>query len=126
VSNSTLQKLLREWQKTLRLQDWRVVAKFASPMEFQNGGAVGECHVSALLKQAEVLLLDDEHLAGERLFNADIEVSLVHELLHLPLQAWTRNNSARDEQDPRYWQAEQAIEQIALALVGLKRGGRIE
>jgi hypothetical protein len=127
MTDSTLQRLLKEWKHVLRLEDWRVVARFASPMEFENGGAVGEASVSASLKQATIFLLNDGDLRGESLFNQDIETTLVHELLHLHTQSWTRNAGDESGGDPRYWESERAIEAIALGLVGLKRGvGRVE
>jgi hypothetical protein len=119
-SQRKLDGLRREWQKLLRLQDWRIVSKFVNPEilkeRTQEEKAVGACGAFAETKEAEIIILgpqywSEEYDARER----DVEDTIVHELLHCHFAPFEGKN------DAVALQHEQAIEAITEALLVLKR-----
>ena len=114
ISQRKLDDLRREWQKLLRLQDWKISAKFATNGE--TCGDLGECSFIAEAKTAKIMILaSDEVIDDEHHRKQDVENTLVHELLHCHFAPFFSGNKAV------MLQQEQAIESIAGALVGLKR-----
>lgn len=113
-SQRKLDELRREWQKILRLQDWKISSKFVSAKELTDG--LGECEHLATAKTAKILILNPSEMdhAAEGI-RGDPEDTLVHEMLHCHFSPFQSANKAVKLQQ------EQAIEAIAGALVGLKR-----
>lgn len=102
------------WQQILRLQDWDVKVRIVRSREMRYPDAEGECRINADLKRVVILLLDPQDYDDE--WPQDHEATLVHELIHIhmvPLKI--------DPESPENTALEQAIEMLALALVGLRR-----
>lgn len=118
ISQRKLDELRREWQKTLRLQDWKITSKFVTPGEMPKGyqDSVGYNEIKLHAKQSNIKILDPELANAERRERAaDVEDTLVHELIHCHVQPfWTPD-------EPMNTLIEQMIEVVAGALVGLKR-----
>ena len=119
ISQRTLDKLRREWQKRLGLLDWKISSKFIEnkediPEHFADAVAWNECLPEAKESRINIIRLNllDE---GNQERGSDVEDSLVHELLHCYFeQFWgeTNNNAMLKEQ---------AIEALTRALLELKR-----
>lgn len=76
-------KLLKEWQKRLSMQDWRITLKTGcSPDEMKIDESSGCVAWSESTKTAFIQILDPIYY-GERVTDFDFEQTLVHELLHL-------------------------------------------
>lgn len=118
VSQRQLDVLRREWQKRLRLQDWKITSRFVAPGDRPENmhDAVGYNFINEAAKEGRISILDPE-LAddGEMERSEDIENTLVHELLHCHLAPFFT------EEEPEATLMEQAIELLAGALCELKR-----
>jgi hypothetical protein len=119
-------ELLAEWQERMRLQDWDIeVAVFRS---FDMGdGTRGEIRPQRSKRMAIVKLLlpgdEDPVRQPERETGKayDLELSLVHELAHIPLLPWHDGKEwdGKDD-DPRYIELEVAVDLFAKALYRAK------
>jgi hypothetical protein len=113
-------RLLTEWQKRLRLRDWNVKCTI-EPYPEVNGYGRTTCSLS--LKEACIRICDpaDEQFIKEmNLGTADLEVTLVHELLHLHGETFD-HVVVKKKQRAEHCGLEQMIECTAQALVALKR-----
>lgn len=118
MTDERLKELCALWQKRLRLQDWRIDARFADSGEMD--GAQGDAHFQREKKVGVIRILKPEafdetdhyHKAFPDLF--DPERTLVHELLHAPLDGLF--DLPDDAGELVLAAQEQAIEQITDAL----------
>jgi hypothetical protein len=114
------QKLLTEWQKRLRLQDWRIHLRFARQAQMSESQVTGNCRVFNPSKMAWITLLEkvDHYPYTDLLTNevgkVDTEHDIVHELLHITLDKWPHDKGHANDD------VEVAIETIADALMALK------
>jgi hypothetical protein len=103
------------WQKRLNLQDWNisVVVVRASDLKPRT---LGNIHWDADKKKAVIRVLDpvDYNNMPTKDMLADIEFTVVHELIHLELSSLPRSEASRSEE-------EHAVNQIARALLELDR-----
>lgn len=112
-----LDKLCAKWQKLLRLQDWAVsiVYKRACDMDGKHGWCCPRLNMkSATIKVLDVMDYDGREL-GANGIALDIEVTVVHELLHLHFILLDESTGANGTL------FEQAIEILAVALVDLDK-----
>ena len=103
--------LLEYWQRQLRLQDWDIDVEIVRPLAIE--GKAGDTRTTREVRQAWIRISDPS--LSEQDFPEhflDIEVTLVHELLHV---AFAANIETHDEVEP-------AIDATARALVALNRG----
>lgn len=109
-----LVNLLAFWQRQLRIQDWDVRLSVVRYHEIE--GNIGLCKAKASSRQAIIQLCDPQDLHHDASdSDRDLEVTLVHELLHVAFPS--------DLEDGRTSEAqEQAIDSTARALVLLRRG----
>lgn len=110
-----LTRLCRLWQRRLRLQDWEVTPALAPEAEMPD--SVGEIVPETGEMKAALRVRED----------ADIEATLVHELLHLRL--WPYSDG--DPSEPHHDEREQAINLLADCFLRAyprrtKRGARPE
>lgn len=114
MTEAELRALCNEWQKRLRLQDWRVTAEIARYHELGEGtGAHVELALQRRAARIKVRHPDDEPPDGDHAL--DTEGYLVHELLHLPFIHYI---PAKGPEEDAF---EQALNALAEALVALKR-----
>lgn len=109
--NKSLEKLCREWQKRLLLSDWEISVSYMSGDVLK--GAQGICEPFAKLRRAHIGILLPADYPPDA-FPQDVEVSLVHELLHC-YHHMARYGTVADLFE------EQGVEAASRALVALKR-----
>lgn len=112
VKKQTLVKLLETWQKILRLQDWDIKLKVVTNLD----GCLARCEPNPKYKTAVITFCTKT--PGHLEDNSDLEITLVHELLHIhhsPVSFLIKEDSWED------WSAESMIDQLAHALVALHR-----
>lgn len=109
-----MERLLIEWQRLLRLQDWDIKINFIHHHKLELGG-FGEIDWSLHKKIATLDLVYPEELSDNLRYNP--EKTLVHELLHLHFSViyHTKKDSPEDKLH------EAAIDQVARALIKLRR-----
>lgn len=76
-----LQSLLKKWQKRLRLQDWDITAKYDD--EHILDGQVGLTRFSKKYHHALIRILHPKDNFFTEPHTKNVELTLVHELLHL-------------------------------------------
>lgn len=114
VGLKSIYELTEKWQKCLRLQDWDIVVKIKRMEDMPKN--LGECVSSLTKKQAIISLLEPNDTSNGD-FPYDMEETLVHELLHIHfIEADDENGCCPDG-------VEQAIEEVARALIKLDRKG---
>lgn len=114
-----IEEVAKEWQERLYLQEWKIDYRYERRSEsFLN---VSESRYTPTVKKASLVFVDpvdyelasDYQSADER----DMEVEIVHELLHLKLYRLRPEDNSREMDD-----FEQAVETMARILVQMKRG----
>src|SRR6476660_10640149 len=115
VSNEQVHDWLHLWQKRLHLEDWKVEVRIVRIWDLEQG-TLGHIDWSAAHKTAVIKVLNpaDYELPKDKV-PADMELSIVHELVHLHLSALPLNKSSRNAE-------EQVVSMIADALVSLEHG----
>jgi hypothetical protein len=112
-----LARACREWQKILRLEDWRIRARWVDGMDMPNDS--GDTQYLLVKKQAEIRIARPNGHGHDSIAvvteGIDPEVDLVHELLHLHFAPFEGNTGS-----PELTAQEQAIHAISTALVELK------
>ncbi len=118
LTEEELRQLCAEYQAILRLQDWRVDVSIGRPdLEHEDDGAYVTYNTS--LRIAKILIVAPEYYPTNAMMPQDMEVDLVHELVHLyfvPLGK-PADDTARDL-------LEVAVQSIAEAVVKLRRAIR--
>ncbi len=104
---------LPKWQRILRLQDWniQIEIKREREMDIANAGGCNNWHIQSRHSTIHILDTADWPTDPEHPVQ-DMELTLVHELLHLHLAEWRENTKPFGEQ---------AIHAIAQALIMLDR-----
>ena len=113
--------LCAEWQKILRLQDWVVEVKIARGNGIDLSPAcMGDVTSNPKRKMALIKLLDPNDWDRNIMVPQDMEVTLVHELLHLQCRGFDYLIKDDSPEDTGY---EQMIILTSHALVYLRRAG---
>ena len=93
MKNNQLQALTKKWQKILRLQDWTISVFFACTTKSSSGEwDLGNCECSPYRKTADINILapklwkDNSRTPGYRGLNKEIELTLIHEMIHCHFQ----------------------------------------
>ena len=102
------------WQKRLKLQNWKVSILMAHASDLKPK-TLGNIHWDADKGSAviRVLAASDYHMECRDML-ADMEFTVVHELIHLELSSLPRSEASRRSE-------EYAVNQIADALLALDR-----
>ena len=116
MKDEKAQALLKEWQKRLGLQEWRIKLKPNCTIEDMDGEEC--CGLTAWqeVNQTAMIRIISEKYYGERVVPFDFEKTLVHELLHLKTCLLT---DVEDETTARV--GHMLIDSLARALVDAKR-----
>ena len=107
-------RLLVEWQRLLRLQDWDIKVEFVHHHSLGRGG-FGEVNWTLEKKTATINMVHPEELSKHLEYNP--EKTLVHELLHLRFSIVCRTKEGTIEDGVH----EAAIDQVARLLVQLRK-----
>lgn len=118
LTEDQLRQLCAEYQKTLRLQDWRVHIDVGRPSP-ENQDDAASVRWNTTLKVARVHICSAEYYPENNLEPQDMEVDLVHELVHLYFAPLGKPPDDTSEEG-----LEAAIEAIAEAVVSLRRAAR--
>lgn len=121
--NARLSERLAFWQRQLRLQDWEITAELANVHEVGSRCALSNVNPSCKEARIRILAVAEWPVPSERVGLWDLEYFLIHELVHLHLNAW-RGPAESDGDSMEYQQKEGAIDLIAGALWRLERGER--
>lgn len=114
-------KLLREWQRRLGLDDWRIkLVDNMKPEDMMLENVAGDVDWSESIKTARIEIMNPKFY-GERIVPFDYGKTLVHELLHLKLCLVSDNVG---EFQARYMH--QIIDDLARAFVDTKRYRRVD
>jgi hypothetical protein len=105
---------LAVWRQRLKLDDWKISIVPSHPDDLKPG-TLGHIHWDADKKTASIRVLDasDYQLACPDALN-DMEVTVVHELVHLVLSSLPRSEADRGAE-------EHTVNRIANALLELDR-----
>jgi hypothetical protein len=103
------------WQQRLKLEDWKISVSFARRTELKPN-TLGAIRWDKTKKNAAIWVLDsaDYQLPLRKMLD-DMEMTIVHELVHLELTSLPRSEASRSNE-------EHAVNGIAEALLGLERG----
>ena len=110
-----MDKLLKEWQHRLGLDDWKIVLKEdCSPNDMVLEDVVGETSFEEVNRCAVIRIITEKDY-GNRIIPFNFEKTLIHELLHLKF--CLLSESGNDLQNRI---VHQLIEDMAKALVDAK------
>lgn len=114
VTQTQVDSWLRLWQGRLALDEWQIEAHIVRQSDL-NADTLGNLKWNARSHTAAIKVLDprDYDMPAAQI-PADIERTVVHELIHLELSVLPRNGSKRVE--------EQVVNRMTEALLGLDRG----
>jgi len=105
---------LKLWQERLKLSDWRITWAMAHRSDLKPN-TVGQIHWDKPSRSASILVLDpSEYRMPINAMLDDMELTIVHELVHLRLASLPRSEASRGSE-------EYAVNGIAEALLGLDR-----
>jgi len=112
--DSFLHEKLDIWQNRLALQDWKISLQVIRLSEFKPK-TIGGIRWDSDTKTAEIKVLDprDYKMSYEDTLK-DLELTVVHELVHLQLSSLPRSEASRSAE-------EKAVNRISEALVALER-----
>lgn len=111
-------KLCKEWQRRLRLQDWKLDVSVVRVAEMSQQGALAEFGCVIERKTAIIRLLDP--LDNDSVGNADerdMEKDLVHEIIHCHFAPFIEQRHG-----VKLTAQEQAIDLISDCIVDIYRG----
>jgi hypothetical protein len=114
MAQSFLGERLWLWQKRLNLTSWNIRLKLTRSSELRPK-TVGNIHWDAGTHTAEIhVLAPEDYRLSTRDMLADMEFTVVHELVHLQLSSLPRSEASRGAE-------EHAVNQITQALLNLDR-----
>lgn len=108
-----------EWQKILRLEDWTIFTGIYRSRDFKTENSQAEIEPFLQKRMAKIRILDPVDYEPTCWTPQDMEISLVHELLHIHLFKLFADRADESRQIAE----EQAIEAISNGLVDLYRRG---
>lgn len=114
-----IQEQVLYWQKVLALQDWNIDVRIVRQWDMSDQSTLAECEWYLRRKDAIIRLLHPSDIAGVKQYfineeEADYDISLVHELLHLHFAPLDRG---KENEVP----IEQAINALSRGYVKLYR-----
>ncbi|NWL89576.1 hypothetical protein DMN77_18675 [Paenibacillus sp. 79R4] len=115
LTEDELRTKCTEWQKILRLQDWIVIPKIKRGRDMPIPDVCGSCCWDLTQRMAAINILDPIDYPPDAIVPNDMELTLVHELLHL--------HFAAVEPEGASIAGEQAIESISWGVIALARRG---
>jgi hypothetical protein len=114
MAQSFLGERLWLWQKRLNLTAWNIRLKLTRSSELRPK-TVGNIHWDAVTHAAEIhVLAPEDYKLSTPAMLADMEFTVVHELVHLQLSSLPRSEASRGAE-------EHAVNQLTQALLDLDR-----
>lgn len=114
IAATFVQERLAIWQERLKLKDWKISIVMARRSDLKPK-TLGATHWDKDKKCASISVLDpgEYHLPFRDILN-DLELTVVHELVHLDLSALPRSEASRSSE-------EHAVNRLADALLALDK-----
>ena len=105
---------LQTWQSRMNLKDWNIKVELVRANKLEPK-TLGSIHWDTDVKSATIAVLapEDYKLAHDAMLD-DMEVTIVHELVHLELASLPRSDASRRVE-------ERAVNEIAAALLRLSK-----
>lgn len=117
MTRPQLERLVAKWQPRLRLEDWTVTIRWATITERNDEDWLGICYPHITTKHADIVIVNPARLKSDDTKYHDVEVTVVHELLHLMLAPFrTKNGTLLEVAE------ENLVHIISTLLVALDRG----
>jgi hypothetical protein len=99
VANRYIHDLLPYWQKRLQLQDWNVYILLSRPVDLRRG-TLGNIHWDMEKKSATIRVMDASGYPPDvTAMLKDMQVTVVHELVHLELASLPVSDADRSNQE---------------------------
>jgi hypothetical protein len=113
---------INKWCTILRLQDWDVFFKISRKDDMRLEGSQATMGICEEVKNVFIEIIDPIDYNAD--IPQDIEMSVVHELVHVYMNEWPGKNNNGSEEHPGCASIaeEQAVNALATALVKLDRG----
>ncbi len=115
ITRPDLDELVKKWAPILRMQDWDFNIRYARHHEFPEPVPAGMVHYLLTKRDVVIKILEPGDFAPTWRPAMDIEVAVVHEMLHPYIALFFEGNTE---------QLEQFIHSMSMALVSLDRRGR--
>lgn len=109
VTQKDLEGWLEYYQDLLGLKHWHIQIRFGSHEEMEGGTVEGSCEIYQSLLSAYILILHPDYYPKSARVPQDIQTTVLHEVLHIPLEA----TGAREEHE---LELEQAMVHIQRAI----------
>jgi hypothetical protein len=120
LTQDLLEERLAYWQEVLRLRDWTIVVEVCRMRDI--GGSDAQSYYVLSVKHARIWVGDATDYSPTVPLPLDMEVNLVHELMHLVIAQLTDHIQKDHTTNNALHNAmEQAVENTAQALVRLER-----
>lgn len=113
---------VRKWSAILRLQDWDIYFAIKRKEDMSLAGSQATMNVTEEIKTMFFEIIDP--IDYKSTIPQDIEMSLVHELVHIHSREWPSGGKVSTEEHPGSASIaeEQAVHALASALIKLDRG----
>jgi hypothetical protein len=100
AANRYIHDLLPYWQKRLQLEDWNVYILLSRPADLRPG-TVGNIHWDREKKSATIRVMDASGYTSDDVtaMFKDMQVTVVHELVHLELASLPVSDADRSNQE---------------------------
>jgi len=115
--------LVDVWKRRLGLDPWEIIVKFCNMEDIEAGGEANVAVSQSLRRGIIKILWPDEYNRYETYnddFPQDIEQTIIHELLHIPIMSFADPEKGSLEDVA----VENFVEQTAKLLVSLQREDR--
>jgi hypothetical protein len=114
LANRYVHDILPFWQRRLQLQDWTIYVLLSRPEDLRPG-TVGNIHWDAEKKSATIRVMDvSGYTSDAAAMLKDMQVTVVHELVHLELASLPVSDADRSNQ-------EYAIDHLTEALLAAEK-----
>jgi hypothetical protein len=99
LANSYIHDILPYWQRRLQLQDWNIYILLSRPADLR-AGTLGNIHWDAEKKSATIRVMDASGYTPDvTAMLKDMQVTVVHELVHLELASLPVSDADRSNQE---------------------------
>jgi hypothetical protein len=99
LANRYVHEILPYWQRRLQLEDWNVFVLLARPADLRPG-TLGNIHWDMEKKTATIRVMDSSgYSSSVTSMLKDMEVTVVHELVHLELASLPVSDADRSNQE---------------------------
>jgi hypothetical protein len=117
MQTDRLPQTMQKWQRRLGLSDWEIEVAYLSCIDINQ--AQGRVTTNSNAQTAQIRLMSPDDRQKNDPNDRDIELDLVHELIHVRLWAVAPTGAERSELEAKC--LEQAIDWMARAMLSAER-----